>query len=147
MSSLLQSDFHRMKINWESWFKTMKLSKSCIWYIHWSISSAVFSAVIFYHQWSKKYNVISLSVYISLLVWCFCLLKEVSWWWNSWLCSFIAVQVWVENVVVHWIYFKKSLIADKCSSFKYINLLSFALKINSSIFLWSSSFWEFRNDQ
>jgi len=99
------------------------------------------------HQWSKKYNVASLIVYISLLVWCFCLSKKISQWWNSWLCSFIAVQIWVENVVVHWIYFKKSLIVDKCSSFKYINLLSFVLKINSSIFLWSSSFWEFQNDQ
>ncbi len=99
------------------------------------------------HQWSKKYNVVSLSIYISLLVWCFCLSKEISWWWNSWLCSFIAVQVWIENVVVHWIYFEKSLIADKCSSFKYIDLLSFTLKINSSTFLWSSSFWEFQDDQ
>jgi len=100
-----------------------------------------------HHQWSKKYNVISLSIYISLLVWCFCLSKKISWWWSLWLCSFIAVWIWIKNVVVHWIYLKKSLIINKCNSFKYINLLSFILKINSSIFLWFSLFWEFRNDQ
>ena len=61
MFSLLQSDFHRMKINWESWFEIMKSSKSCIQYIHWSISSAVFSAVIF------SSSMVSLHIIVSMM--------------------------------------------------------------------------------
>ncbi len=138
MFSLLQNNFHKMKINWKSWILDSKQWNRVnhVFDIFTKALTQLFFLLWFSHyQWSKKYNVVSLTVYILLLIWRFCLSKKISQWWNSWLYSFITVQVWVENVVVHWIYLEKSLIADKCSNFEYIDLLSFALKINSSIFL------------